>query len=173
MGHGDTHSDMQSSSGAASAPYDLQFIDTMSAHHKGAVDMAMLAEKRALHPELKELAANITGDQEREIASMSEWRDRWFPEKPKAVNMAFPGMSHGMGGMDLKKLESLNGNEFDMEFLKQMIPHHEGAVEMAKDVLKQASHLELKDLASDIIKAQQAEISQMNGWLREWEKVKK
>lgn len=172
MGHGNTasHSEMQSSPNAASAPYDLQFIDTMSAHHKGAVDMSMLAEKRAQHSELKELAANIIGDQEREIARMSEWRDRWFAEKTKAINMEFPGMSHGMGGMDLKSLESLKGNEFDIEFLKQMIPHHEGAVEMAKDLQKQDSHSELKELARDIITAQEEEIKQMRSWLAAWSK---
>lgn len=171
MGHGNaaSHSEMRSSPKAASAPYDLQFIDTMSIHHQGAVDMSMLAESRAQHPELKELAANIIGDQEREIAKMSEWRDTWFAEKPKAINMEFPGMSHGMGGMDLKKLESLKGNEFDIEFIRQMIPHHEGAVEMAKHLQKQDSHAELKELAGDIISAQELEIKQMREWLSKWQ----
>ena len=41
MNHGEiNHSAMQSSSNAASAPYDLQFLDTMIAHHQGAVDTA-------------------------------------------------------------------------------------------------------------------------------------
>jgi len=161
---------MQSSPDAASAPFDLQFLDTMIAHHKGAVEMAMLADTRAQHAELKELAANIIYDQEREIAKMSEWRDRWFAEKKIAINMEFPGMSHGMGGMDLKKLESLKGNEFDLEFLRQMIPHHEGAVQMARAVKGQDSYAELKELAEDIIVAQEAEIKQMREWLSAWSK---
>src|SRR3546814_6489665 len=74
----------------------------------------------------------------------SEWRDRWFAEKGKAVNMDFPGMRNSMGGMDMKKLESLNGNDFDLEFLRQMIAHHEGAVNMAKDAQKIDSHAEIK-----------------------------
>jgi uncharacterized protein (DUF305 family) len=172
MGHGNAmdHSAMQSSPGAASAPYDLQFIDTMTVHHKGAVDMAMLAETRAQHTELKELATDIIDMQEREMAKMSEWRGRWFGEQSPAVNMEMRGMSHGMGGMDLKKLESLKGNEFDVEFLRQMIPHHEGAVEMANDLQKQDSHAELKELAEDIVKAQELEIKQMRVWLSTWEK---
>lgn len=164
------HGHMQSSPNAASAPFDLQFIDTMTAHHQGAVDMAMLAETRAQHPELKELAANIIDAQEREIAKMSEWRDRWFGEKPKAVNMEFPGMSHGMGGMDLKRLESLKGNEFDLEFIRQMIPHHEGAVDMAKALRQQDSQSELKELSADIIQDQELEIKQMRAWLTAWKK---
>jgi uncharacterized protein (DUF305 family) len=163
------HSKMQSSPGASTAPYDLQFLDTMIVHHQGAVDMAKLAETRAEHKELKELAASIIYDQEKEIGKMSEWRDKWFAEKTKAINMEFPGMAHGMGGMDMKRLESLKGAEFDIEFIKQMIPHHEGAVEMAKDLQKQDAHAELKELAGDIIKAQEAEIKQMREWLGKWQ----
>jgi uncharacterized protein (DUF305 family) len=171
MGHGDAsdQANMQSSPGAATAPYDLQFLDTMTSHHQGAVDMAKLAETRAEHKELKELAASIVYDQEKEIAKMSEWRDKWFAEKTKAINMKFPGMSHGMGGMDLKKLESLKGSDFDIEFIKQMIPHHEGAVEMAKNLQKQDAHAELKELAGDIIREQEAEIKQVREWLGRWQ----
>src|SRR5687768_2083361 len=64
MGHGD------SSKGAESAPYELQFLDTMIVHHQGAVDMALLADTRAGHPELKTLAENIIEDQRKEIAEM-------------------------------------------------------------------------------------------------------
>ena len=171
MGHGSSsdHSTMSSSEGAATAPYDLQFIDTMIAHHQGAIDMANLAATRAQHQELKDLAANIIDVQEREIARMGELREKWFAEKTKAINMELPGMSHGMGGMDLKKLEKLTGNDFDIEFLKQMIAHHEGAIDMAKDLRRQDSHAELKELAEDIQSAQDAEIKQMRDWLKAWQ----
>ncbi|HUR96928.1 MAG TPA: DUF305 domain-containing protein [Pyrinomonadaceae bacterium] len=159
----------ETSQGAGNAPYDLQFIDTMTAHHQGAVDMARLAETRAQHPELKQFAAGIVGDQEREIARMKGLRDKLFAESAKAVNDGFPGMTHGMGGMDVARLETLRGNEFDIEFLKQMIPHHEGAIEMAKDMQKQDAQSELKELAGAIITAQEAEIKQMQGWLGQWQ----
>jgi uncharacterized protein (DUF305 family) len=72
------HSEMKSSPNAASAPYDLQFIDTMIAHHQGAVEMAKPAVGKANHAELKTLAQNIVADQEKEIANMKKWRDEWF-----------------------------------------------------------------------------------------------
>lgn len=152
---------IDSSPGSMSAPFELQFLDTMIAHHKAAVEMAALAETRAQRFEIKELAASIVFDQEREIGKMAEWRNNWFDGKAEAVNMQFPGMSHGMQGMDMKKLASLKGNEFDIEFLRQMIPHHEGAIEMANAVKASPSRPELKELADDIISAQQAEIEQM------------
>lgn len=170
MNHGGMdHSTMKSSPGAESAPRELQFLDTMIVHHQAAVDMAMLAESRAQRTELKELAANIISEQEREIAKMSEWRDQWFEGKTEAVNLEFPGMAAGMRGMDLKKLESLKGREFDVEFIRQMISHHEGAVEMAKAMKGGDGRAELKELTDDIITAQQAEIKQMREWLGAWQ----
>jgi len=162
------HSAMTSSPGAASAPIELQFLDTMIIHHKGAIDMAKLADARAEHAELKKLSSDILRDQEREIATMNQLRGKWFGENPEALNMEFPGMSEGMHGMDLKKLESLRGNDFDVEFIRQMIPHHQGAIAMAKHLASNASHAELKTLADDIIKAQEAEVKQMGEWLQAW-----
>jgi uncharacterized protein (DUF305 family) len=50
-----------------------------------------------------------------------------------------------------------------------MIPHHEGAVEMAKALKTQNTRTELKELADDIITAQEAEIKQMREWLGKWQ----
>ena len=169
MSHAD-HSEMKSSEGAASAPIELQFLDSMIAHHKGAVEMASLAETRAQHDELKDLAADIISDQEREIAKMSMWRDEWFEGKPPAINMEFQGMSHGMRGMDTKKLATLSGNDFDVEFLKQMIPHHEGAVQMATSIQGVVDRRELRELAEDIISMQRTEVLLMRSWYSEWRK---
>jgi len=162
------HEHMESSPGAAAAPFELQFLDSMIAHHRGAVDMATLAETRSVHPEAKELAANIINEQEREIAKMAEWRNSWFDGKTEAINMDFPGMAHGMRGMDMKKLAALNGHEFDMEFLRQMIPHHEGAIEMAKAAKNDKARPEIKELAEDIVVSQEAEVRQMQEWLTQW-----
>ena len=47
--------------------FDAQFIDMMVPHHQGAVEMATIAQQRAEHPEIKELAQAIITDQQREI----------------------------------------------------------------------------------------------------------
>ncbi len=172
MGHGPAaeHSGMKGSPGAASAAMELQFLDTMIAHHRGAVEMSVQAESLAQRAEVKELAANIIDAQEREIAKMSEWRERWFEGKPEAVNLEFPGMTEGMAGMDMKKLGSLTGDQFDVEFVRQMIPHHEGALKMAKAIQAQDARPEVKELAKDVIKSQETEIKQMKEWLAAWSK---
>ena len=167
MDHGSGHT-MDSSADAEKAPYDLQFIDTMIAHHEGALDMAQLADTRAAHPELKTLAKNIIADQRKEIEQMRTWRSAWFANSPAAVNMKMPGMHEGMTGMDLKKLDSLKVNEFDLEFIRQMIPHHEGAIIMARELNGKTERPELRALADAVIKAQTDEITKMREWQTAW-----
>lgn len=166
------HSKMESSPGAADAPFDLQFLDTMIAHHQGAVDMSRIVEKKGENAQFKKFADGIVMAQEREITQMKRWRSEWYHDAKPAINMEFPGMNEGMAGMDMAKLNALTGAEFDKEFIRQMIPHHEGAIVMSKALLekkgKGAAKPDLNKLAETIIKDQEAEIGQMKKWLEEW-----
>lgn len=76
-------------------------------------------------------------------------------------SLAFHGVNQKMHkGMDI----TFTGNA-DADFVKGMIPHHEGAVDMAKVVLAFGKDPEIKALAESIIKAQETEIAQMKAWL--------
>lgn len=55
----------------------------------------------------------------------------------------------------------------DAAFIRQMIPHHEMAVEMAEDVKQTAKHDQITDLADDVIKAQTAEIAELKAKAKE------
>jgi uncharacterized protein (DUF305 family) len=164
MDHGAmNHGDMKSSPDAASAPYDLQFLDTMAAHHEGAVEMAKMVEGRTQNPEMKKFAAQIIADQNKEIAQMKDWRGKWYAGKPAAINMEMPGMADSMK-MDMGRLAAAKDRSFDLMFVEMMIPHHAGAITMSKEALAKAEHSEIKTLAAQIIKAQEAEIKMMEGW---------
>jgi uncharacterized protein (DUF305 family) len=92
------HSAMTSSPGATSAPIELQFLDTMIIHHKGAIDMAKLADARAEHGELKKTIfrhPSRPGARDRDDESAA---GKMVRRKPEALNMEFPGMSEGMHG---------------------------------------------------------------------------
>ena len=55
--------------------------------------------------------------------------------------------------------QSSAGNQTDRAFAAQVVPHHEGAIEMAEIALERAEHSEVKRLAGRIIRAQRAEIA--------------
>ena len=86
------------------------------------------------------------------------------------MNMMQPhsgtGMSMSMDTMT-QMLAGKTGDDLDRTFLEMMIPHHQGAIDMAK-FLAASKHPELVKLGSDIITAQTKEIEQMKAWQKQW-----
>jgi uncharacterized protein (DUF305 family) len=77
-------------------------------------------------------------------------------------SLAFHGINAKMhGAMNI----AYTGNA-DVDFVKGMIPHHAGAVDMAKTVLAFGKDPEVRKLAEEIVKAQESEIALMQGWLK-------
>jgi len=54
----------------------------------------------------------------------------------------------------------------DVDFVRGMIPHHQGAVDMCKVELHYGKDAEIRKLCDNIISSQQAQISEMKNWLR-------
>lgn len=55
--------------------------------------------------------------------------------------------------------------DVDIDFMRMMIPHHQGAIDMAKIVIENGKDPEVRKLAEDIVKAQEAEIAFIKTWL--------
>jgi uncharacterized protein (DUF305 family) len=57
---------------------------------------------------------------------------------------------------------------YELRFIDAMIPHHQGAVEMAQAALDKSQRVEIRELSTEIIKAQQQEITQLQQWRQAW-----
>ena len=149
---------------------DVAFAKEMIQHHRQAVQMADLAADRASSQEVKDLATKIKGAQDPEIETMSGWLTSWGEEVPADMSGMeghdMGDMSSDMPGMmsseDMDRLKKASGTEFDKMFLEMMVKHHEGAVEMAETQKAKGKYGPAEKLADDVIKAQTAEIEEMN-----------
>lgn len=171
MNHGNREMDL----GAADANYDLRFIDAMMMHHQGAVLMAQEALEKSQRPEIKQFANNIIAAQKKEIAQMKQWHTAWYPNASKQP-VAYGGANKSVMPISAKQRESMMmsqdlgaaDDKFDLRFLDAMIPHHEGALVMAKDAISKSTRPEVKQLNQNILTSQQAEITQMQQWRKAW-----
>ena len=154
---------------------DVGFAQGMIPHHAQAVEMADLALEKSTNADVLALAKQIKASQNPEIQTMSGWLQSWGQKVPSTDSMSGGGHDMtDMGGMmmdgmmteaDMEKLESSSGTAFDRLWMELMIQHHEGAVRMSEDELKNGKNLDVKALAQTIVTSQQAEISTMNSLL--------
>ena len=142
---------------------DRGFATMMIPHHESAVEMAKIAQERSQRKEIVELADEIIRTQSAEIETL-----RGLDQRLESAGVEAPSMAeHDMGmSEDMSKLE--DADPFDREFIDMMIPHHQSAIEMARDELADGADPEAKRLAQEIIDAQAREIEQMNAWRKEW-----
>jgi len=145
------------------AAFDQAFIDAMVPHHEGAIEMATAAKEAGLsQPDLVEVADDILATQQVEIDQMKQWREEWFGSStidPKGGEAL--GLSESQMGMEHDTDALMNSGDIDTDFAQMMITHHQGAIEMAKLAGDNAEHDELKDLAEEIVSAQEREIEVM------------
>ncbi|WP_339383150.1 DUF305 domain-containing protein [Phormidium tenue] len=76
--------------------------------------------------------------------------------------------THNMSNMHMTMDLGPADANFDLRFIDGMIPHHKGAVEMAKEAQQKSQRPEIKKLADEIITAQAKEITELQTWRKQW-----
>ena len=148
------------------ADADTAFAKGMIPHHIGAVEMAKVQLEFGKDETMRKLAQAIIDGQQSEIDLMNAWlagKDTATqnPQAPHAKAYAAGKAQHKA------MMAAINEPNPDVAFAKAMIPHHQGAVEMAKVQIQFGKDEKMKKLAQDIIKAQEPEIKLMQDWLKQ------
>ncbi|MCM3894549.1 DUF305 domain-containing protein [Gordonia sputi] len=164
---------------------DVTFNQMMIPHHQQAIAMADLVPSRTENTAVRELATQIKNAQQPEIDQMTQRLASWgvstAPDSQGTENqgsMDHGTMDHGSmdmgnggGGMgmmsaqEMTAMENARGQEFDTLWLKGMIAHHQGAIDMAKTELANGIDPASRALAEQITTSQQAEIDRMRSML--------
>ena len=154
------------------SPADARFMQDMIPHHHQAIEMAALVADRTNRPELIDVAGRIDASQADEIEFMQQWLRERGEHVPEPTEHDAMHTSHAMAGMatpeQMSELAASKGIDFDRLFLKLMITHHEGAVTMVEELLKQpgaAYDPALFEFTTDVTNDQTAEIEKMNALL--------
>ena len=160
--------------GTARMPFDHAFLNAMIEHHKSGEDAAKLALARAEHPELKALAEDMITTDLAHIQKLRELRRGWYGTDgapaallPKEEKADLPGVETTKDMA--KRLDDLKKAEpFDLAFIDAMIPHQQGAIDMATAAGEKAQQPETKALASIIVSDESRTMDQLRTWRDAW-----
>ncbi len=148
---------------------EAAFLTGMAHHHGTAIEMAEIAQERGESPFVKRLADDIVSTQERELGEMEKIYERLADGELKPDPGAHDGLGLGAEEAGMTHTPKTNdmlraAERFDRAFVDEMVPHHTGAVRMAKVVLKATVDDELRELAQGIVSTQEREIEEMNAF---------
>jgi uncharacterized protein (DUF305 family) len=152
---------------------DVEFMQGMISHHAQAIEMTDLLKTRTERPEMRRLAERIDISQADEIRMMQEWlmaRGQVAPDQHAHHHegMMMPGM---LTPEQMATLAAARGAAFDRLFLQGMIAHHQGALTMVADLMRQpgaAQESAIFSFVSDVEADQSAEIERMGAMLQEF-----
>jgi len=154
--------------GAVYTVADVEFMQGMIAHHAQAIYMSRMAEAHGASPRLLKLANKIDQSQVAEIRIMQGWlvhNGQVAPDTSSWRTMTMTGM---LTEAQLKELDAAKGADFDRTFLTLMIQHHEGALQMVKDLFatpRAGQEVDVNVFANDVVTVQTAEIGAMRQML--------
>jgi uncharacterized protein (DUF305 family) len=144
--------------------FDQAYMRRMAAHHAQGVELALLAAERAQDTHLRALARLMVAEQRGEIAIFDQWWRSWFggtlPPTTAEDHAIMPGM------LPVAEIEALRQAEvaaFDARFVAAMTSHHQGAIVMADEAIREAGDFRLRLMSHAIRHEQRGEIELMRG----------
>jgi uncharacterized protein (DUF305 family) len=150
------------------------FLRDMQVHHLQAVQMAMIVRDRTQDEQIKSMTTDIAFSQTSQIGQMQGYMGVWdIPPTGDQAPMSWMGHAlepgERMPGMasdeEVQMLRTLPVEQAETLFLQLMTRHHIAGVEMAQEVIDRSDNDEVVDLATSMIRVQNAETQIMNQFL--------
>lgn len=88
------------------------------------------------------------------------------PAQPTAASASTKAYLEAAEKMHAPMMQGMQAQDPDAAFVRGMVPHHQGAIDMAKVVLQYGKDPQVKKWANDVIREQQREIGEMEEWLK-------
>lgn len=147
---------------------DRDFANMMISHHEAGIAMSKIEQASGTHPQLRKLAAQDVAEQEKDIANMRSYLQTIPTTATANSAKAGEGMMSAMSDMS-KVMQGMRstGNQ-DRDFITQMIPHHDSAIDMANAELRYGRDARVKKVARGIVKSQSKDITNMKKWHQAW-----
>lgn len=154
---------------------DIKFMQGMIGHHAQAVEMVELLNKNTTNPNMRRLGLRIKVSQDDEINMMRKWLADHGAAIPGPHSHHEPGgfMPGMLTQEEMDTLAAAKDKEFDRLFLRGMIKHHGGAIQMVQDLFATPGAGQeggIFAFASDVDSDQRMEIDRMGMMLKEIEK---
>jgi uncharacterized protein (DUF305 family) len=157
-------------------PQDLLFLTHMIMHHEQALEMTAMVPSRSKREDFNRFARYLDGGQRTEIDHMKGLlkvaAERGL-EIPHHEMTGDPPMAGMLSKAQMAALAAATGPEFEKLWLQGMIYHHQGALDMAREMQERQFEtgrqtFGLDELVDDITEVQRAEINKMKNWLTQW-----
>ncbi len=139
---------------------DEEFISQMIPHHQEAIDTSNIVIRKSTNSNIKQFAKGVVDAQSTEVNQMKEWYALWFSKEYTPTSNYLPMMGN---------LTQLNVEELEKDYITGMIAHHNGAIEMAKQILPITQRSEIKKMAEDIISVQTEEVNTLQNMLEAYD----
>jgi uncharacterized protein (DUF305 family) len=155
---------------------DLTFLTHMIMHHEQALELTAMVPSRSKREDFNRFARYLDGGQRTEIDHMKGLlkiaAERGL-DIPHHEMTGDPPMAGMLSKAQMAALAAASGPEFEKLWLQGMIYHHQGALDMARDMQERQFEtgrqtFGLDVLVDDITEVQRAEINKMKSWLVQW-----
>jgi uncharacterized protein (DUF305 family) len=155
---------------------DLQFLGHMIVHHQQALELCALVPTRSTREEFRRYARYLNDAQQAEIDQMlgllHQAAERGAQIPPEHLH-GDPPMTGMLSKAQMAAIAAARGTAFEQLWLKGMIYHHQGAVDMGlaqQEAQFNSGHQPwgVDVLVDDMLAVQRGEIGKMNAWLVEW-----